>query len=304
MKTVLVTGAYGFLGRNIAAAFKSMGWRVLAVGHGEWSSDEYRGFGINQWVRSDITLEALNLFPGDIDLIVHCAGSGSVGYSLQQPMDDFQKTVDSTLAVLEYMRLHQPAAKLVYPSSAAVYGQQDNRPIREDEPLTPVSPYGCHKKIAEELCASYAGSFGLNITIVRFFSIYGEGLRKQLLWDACARLASETGKLEFFGTGEETRDWLHISDAVSLIALLARTGDSFVIINGAGGVKVTIREILTTLARQFGRTEPICFNGAGRPGDPHFYHADITRALNLGWKPSVFLAEGAASYVRWFKECR
>jgi len=304
MKTVLVTGAHGFLGRNTAAEFKRRGCWVLAIGHGKWSPEESCSFGIDRWLESDVTLEALSYLSAKIDLIVHCAGSGSVGYSLQHPMEDFQKTVESTLAVLEYMRLHQPAAKLVYPSSAAVYGQKDDRPIREDEPLMPVSPYGFHKKIVEELCFSYSSTFDLHISIIRLFSVYGEGLRKQLLWDACTSLASGTGDLVFLGTGEETRDWLHVNDAVSLIALHAGLTDNFTIVNGAGGVKVTIREILSILARQFGETEPICFNGVRRHGDPRYYHADIRRALNLGWKPSVPLAEGLASYVRWFKECR
>ena len=127
------------------------------------------------------------------------------------PFADFQRTVGSTAALLEYIRVDCPGAALVYPSSAAVYGHAVQLPMQEDGPLRPVSPYGVHKKFAEDLIRSHCVMFGLRASIVRLFSIYGEGFRKQLLWDACRKLLA--GEREFFGIGDETRDWLHVDDA-------------------------------------------------------------------------------------------
>jgi len=305
MKTVLITGAHGFLGRYVARCFKGCGYRVVGIGFGQWSAAEYTACGIDEWLETAIELSSLQTLTFTPEVIAHCAGSGSVGFSLQQPMQDFQMTVDSTLAVLEYMRLVCPEARLVYPSSAAVYGSRPDEPISEDTPLSPVSPYGYHKLVAEKLCQSYAGSFGLAVSIIRFFSIYGPELQKQLLWDACKKLAAAgSGAVEFYGTGRETRDWLYVSDAARLMYEAAQQGNGFSIINGGSGTRTTIADILALVGNQLGSAVSISFNGKEKAGDPRFYHADITRARDLGWQTSVPLEEGVASYVRWFKEPR
>ena len=113
MKSVLITGAHGFLGRYVARCFKECGYRVVGIGYGQWSSAKYGVYGIDDWLEAAIELGSLLTLKSRPDVIVHCAGSGSVGFSIQYPMQDFQMTVDSTLAVLEYMRLDCPDARLV-----------------------------------------------------------------------------------------------------------------------------------------------------------------------------------------------
>ena len=140
-QAALVTGAAGFLGKNTALELQRNGFFVAGMGHGEWSTCAFSKYGISEWTEADITLENLRGLQRKFDLIVHCAGSGSVGHSLVHPMDDFNRTVNSTLAVLEYMRAFNKGARLIYPSSAAVYGMKEDRPIREDERLCPFSPY-------------------------------------------------------------------------------------------------------------------------------------------------------------------
>ena len=170
-KKVVVTGAFGFLGRNTAIRFKQNGYDVYGCGHGSWEIAEYAEWGIDHWVEGDIDLALLKQFNIYPDVIVHCAGSGSVAYSLKEPAADFQKTVSGTLAVLDFIRTSSPKTKLIYPSSAAVYGEHIDSPISTHEPLNPASPYGVHKKIAEELCSSYHNYFGVNSAVIRFFSI-------------------------------------------------------------------------------------------------------------------------------------
>jgi UDP-glucose 4-epimerase len=267
-----------------------------------WKGEDFGSFGITEWRESDVTIESLSEFRQKFDLIVHCAGSGSVGYSLAHPKEDFDKTVNTTLAVLEYMRLQNQGASLVYPSSAAVYGLKDDRPIREDEPLHPLSPYGYHKKITEELCESYCRHYGLKVSIIRFFSIYGDGLKKQLLWEACEKFSGSDGEAAFFGTGEETRDFLHVQDAVGLIAKASAEAGSFDIINGGSGQRHTVQEVLELMAKEFGGSKPVVFTGEVREGDPKYYLADTARAESLGWKPQRDLKNGVKEYVRWFKE--
>jgi UDP-glucose 4-epimerase len=224
-----------------------------------------------------------------------------VGYSRTNPLEDFYRTVQSTADLLEWLRLNESGALLVYPSSAGVYGATDDRPIKESDTLNPISPYGYHKKLAEDLLASYARNYGTRIAIIRFFSIYGPGLTKQLLWDACKKLMTAHGEATFWGTGGETRDWIHVDDATELIARLGEGTAAFAVVNGAAGARVTVKAVLEMLKGALGVDAEIRFNGAERPGDPRFYHADVSKLRQIGLTPAVTLADGLKSYAEWFK---
>jgi UDP-glucose 4-epimerase len=301
MKTVLVTGAHGFLGRNTALFFKNKDFRVVGIGLGNWESEESKRYGIDTWFESSVNLSVMHNLKTKFDVIVHCAGASSVGYSFAQPFDDFDMTVNTTISVLEYMRLYNQEAKLVYPSSAAVYGIKDDWPIKENDSLDPVSPYGHHKKIAEELCKSYSDFYGINVTIIRFFSLYGNGLRKQLLWDACWKFNQGKDQPVFFGTGEEIRDWMHISDATKLIYAVLQSKDRFQVYNGGSGKRIAVKEIIHLMASALEQSKKITFNGITKEGDPKYYIADIAKALTLKWKPEKIIAEGINEYAEWFK---
>ena len=158
---VLVTGAHGFIGRHVARFYAKQGWKVSGMGYGYFPEQEQQEWGIVEWHTCDITVETLKKYAGTPDVIIHCAGGSSVGFSLEDPYNDYQCTVNTTLHVLEFVRLYAPYARVVYPSSAAVYGLAENMPIYGNSHLNPVSPYGVHKKIAEELSQSYAKHFGI-----------------------------------------------------------------------------------------------------------------------------------------------
>src|SRR5262249_35777614 len=149
--------------------------------------------------------------------VVHAAGSGSVGSSFTAPLRDFERGVATTATLLDILRRVAPKAMVVIPSSAAVYGTQPEGKIAEDAPLAPISPYGAHKLAAELICRQAHFNFGQPVTVLRLFSLYGPGLRKQLLWDLAARLRAQPARILLGGTGTETRDLLFIDDAVELI---------------------------------------------------------------------------------------
>jgi len=157
-----------------------------------------------------------------------------------------------------------------------------------------------HKQIAEELCLSYAKHFGISVAIVRLFSVYGIGLRKQLLWDACTKLLS--GPATFSGTGNETRDWLHVEDAARLLLAVGFChSSSCLVINGATGFGVPTRQVVETIARAFGGVDRAQFSGLSRPGDPVHLVADMDGATALKWSPSHDLNVELARYLDWFK---
>jgi UDP-glucose 4-epimerase len=298
-RVALVTGAHGFIGRRVARRLAAGGWRVVGLGHGRWPEAEQRDFGIAEWIESDIGPESLArcATPG---LIVHCAGSGSVAASLADPHGEFQRTVATTSAVLDVVRRGERGIRLVYPSSPAVCGATSADAIAESAEVRPVSPYGMHKSIAEQLCRFYARHYAIPVAVVRLFSVYGAGLRKQLLWDACNKIVR--GNLTFFGTGTEFRDWLHVEDAVSLLVRAAEhAAPSCPTVNGGSGVGTANHDIVGALARLLGSAAMPTFNGESRPGDPPRYVADIALARRWGWEPAQPLNDGLAEYVAWFK---
>jgi UDP-glucose 4-epimerase len=300
-RTALVTGAHGFIGRHVARRFAEAGYEVRGIGHGAWDCKDFSGYGITFWHQAHVHLESLVTYGGEPDVIAHCAGSGAVMFSMNHPLQDFDRTVSSTAAVLEYVRLHSPGSSVVYPSSAAVYGNAETLPIREGSPKEPISHYGVHKLLAERLCQSYASNFQVPVAIVRFFSVYGKGLKKQLLWDACSRMSSEGDR--FFGTGSELRDWLHVEDAARLLLTAAsHASGSCPIVNGGSGQGTSVREILSMVFQEFALQHTPRFSGEARIGDPPGYQADTQMAASWGWEPEIPLTVGIKGYVDWFKK--
>jgi UDP-glucose 4-epimerase len=295
----LVTGAYGFLGRHVARALSMGGTYVIGIGHGSWEQKEWCSWGLSEWYKADVTLQSLNTYAGVADMVYHCAGSGSVAFSMSHPHLDWQRSVNSTIDVLEYIRISQPNASLVIPSSAGVYGVAACMPISTNAELKPVSPYGLGKKVVEEICCSYSRHFGVRTALVRLFSVYGVGIRKQLLWDACRKLTN--GDVRFSGTGMETRDWLHVEDAAELMILASKHAcDRCPIVNGGEGKAVSIHEVITLIASRLNSSLAPIFTGEVRDGDPTHYQADISDSIEWGWSPKYDRETEMRSYVDWF----
>jgi UDP-glucose 4-epimerase len=262
--------------------------------------EEVARWGLTAWHAADITFDALANINDEVDAIVHCAGSGSVAYSLTHPFQDFQRSCMSIAAALEYARLRAPEAKVIYLSSAAIYGDQGDRPIVESVAPAPVSPYGFNKLQGEVLCEMYGRYYGIRSAVLRLFSVYGCGLRKQLLWDACGKAARH--EVDFSGTGMERRDWLHVSDAAELVFRAVEWATpARCVLNGGTGEAPTVREILAVLFGMFDGAPQPRFSGKERPGDPRAYCADINAAQSRGWRPSVRWEDGVRRYAEWYR---
>ena len=308
MTSVWITGAKGFIGSHLAQSLSAAGTEVLGLGHGAWPDDIARKNGVSFWVNGEI--EDANLWQllkrsGEPAAIYHLAGGSSVGFSMQTPREDFHRTVTSTATLLEWMRIFTPKTKLIAVSSAAVYGNSSAKTLTESGNYTPYSPYGFHKRVVETLCQSYAENFGLNVNIVRLFSIYGPGLSKQLIWDLCCKLSSTPTTITLHGTGQELRDWVYIKDAVRILEAVCKDkSHAFTIINGGSGHGTTVSDVVSQVCQSWKQSPNIIFSGQQRPGDPMRLVADTKRLDRLGLKLEHDLEHGVDAYVKWFQAGR
>lgn len=299
-----VTGARGFIGRRLTVHLRDQGHLVCGIGHGHLPAESWQPAGLSHWLNSQVTAAALDQLAagrGVPELVFHLAGGSAVGASLQSPLEDFRRTTSTTATLLEWLRGSAPRARLVSASSAAVYGDTQGAAAHESSLPAPVSPYGYHKWMMEQLCQEYSRIFGLQTAVVRLFSVYGEGLRKQLLWDCAAKLVAPGAHIELGGTGEELRDWVHVDDAVAMLSGVAGlASESSPIVNGGSGTAVAVREIVTQLAAALGHPKRIEFSGVCRPGDPRALVADTARLRATGHACKVPLKAGVTRYAEWF----
>ncbi len=303
-KTILVTGAGGFLGSHFCRHFLQAGHKVWACGRnlalkaslGGWAS-----------IEGTIELElpsprfARKLATIQPDLLVHCASSASVPLSMKDPRSDLRQSTGVYGDILEAVRMESPRTEVMLLSSAAVYGQPHRIPTSEDEPPAPVSPYGFHKWMCELLSREYAEIYGIRTTNLRIFSAYGEGLCKQIVFDTLAKLADPSiREIEFFGTGDETRDFLHANDIAQAVLRIHESGSTGTF-NVGSGASTSIRTLVGMIHSRAASSKPFRFGGQSRPGDPDRWCADISRLSSTGFAPTVDLEEGIDRVANWFE---
>lgn len=295
---IVVTGASGFIGAHLRAAFERAGHRVVAAAR--------PGPGRSAFVpfepESEAFVGALRRGP---DVLVHAAGTSQVAGSFADPVADFRVNTALCLATLEAVRKHAPSCRVVLLSSAAVYGDPAVLPASEVVPPAPISPYGHHKLMAEQLGRMFHQLFGLRTCAVRIFSAYGRGLRRQVVYDAVRRLraAGPSSPAVFRGTGREARDFVHVEDVaggvLAAIGGAAWVGEPY---NLASGVSTTIAELTEIVRCRLGGLAAAEFDGVSDRGMPLVWRADIARLRALGFSPTWTLERGIAEIVAHWAE--
>ena len=293
MSKVLITGANGFIGSNLMKHFSKNGHSV--TGWNRRKTDSCMAVDM-----FDIALMREELKEIQPDIIIHCAGSADVSKSVKDPLLDYESNVTITHNLLEaVLESLNNEPRIVFLSSAGVYGNPKSLPVTENLEYRPLSPYALHKVMCEQMCIFYHDVHKMDVKIARIFSAYGSGLKKQIFWDMHCK-SKDTGRLDMFGSGNESRDYIHISDLVNALYLLATKESEETVFNVAGGTETTIRFATECFADAVGIDRSnISFNGFVREGDPLNWVADISRLQQLGYKTSKPFIEGIQEFCAW-----
>lgn len=293
---ILIIGSKGFIGSHCVSYFTTY--------HNVYECDVVVDYTTEQYTQIEATNADYNAIfeTQQFDVCINCSGAASVPDSIKNPQRDFMLNTVNVFKQLDAIRKYNPKCKYINLSSAAVYGNPKYLPINEDHPLNPISPYGMHKKMAESICESFYKNYGLLVCSLRVFSAYGEGLRKQIFWDLHQKIKTSS-QVTLFGTGKESRDFIHVSDLIKVIDLVIGKGKfNNDCINVANGKELYIKTIAETFYDVLDPSVSIQFQGQVRKGDPINWVADVSKIQELGYVNSVNLKSGITKYVAWLKE--
>lgn len=299
----LVTGGAGFIGSNIVRGLFEDGHEVVVL------DNLTSGYRVNmdpipgvEFVEGDIRDEALvdRVMEG-VEVVFHLAASVGNKRSIDHPIDDAEINVIGTLMLLEAARRHG-VRKIVASSSAGIFGELKTLPIAEDHAVEPDSPYGCTKLCKEKLCLAYAKLYDIEAVCLRYFNVYGPNQRFDAYGNVIPifvfqMLRNET--VTIFGDGEQTRDFINVTDVVRAnIRAAMKVGVSGAF-NLGSSTRITINELVRMLERKMELKADVT-HGPERVGDVRDSLADVTAAREgFGFEPSVGLEEGLAEYVAW-----
>lgn len=305
MNSIIILGSSGFIGSAAARHFLIEGYNTIGIDLvANEKLQEHTSF---TFIKSAIAENILQQTLAEYKplAIINAAGRASVGASFENPKSDYSENTQTVFTILDCIRKFSPQTNFVLLSSAAVYGNPVQLPVRETDALSPISPYGFHKMQAEMIAREFHQCFGVSSIVLRIFSCFGEGQRKLLLWDLCEK-ASKQNKVLLKGRGKETRDFIHANDVALFIAHLLKNkpANGFEIYNVASGKEWSIKQVATHLVHCLDYNNELEFEGTANVGNPDNWQADITKMLNTGFTPTIDLETGIQQYAHWYRQQR
>jgi UDP-glucose 4-epimerase len=292
---VIIIGSKGFIGHTLLNYFQGRGYEV-------WGADV-----IVDYVNSEsyYLIDASNSDYNSVfqnsgyDVCINCSGAASVPDSLENPLRDYYLNTVNVYKILTAIKKFQPSCKFINLSSAAVYGNPKQLPVKEDTIPGPLSPYGNHKLQSEQICREFYDFYKIQTCSLRIFSVYGVGLQKQIFWDLYNK--AKTGiPFKLYGTGIESRDFINVLDLVRTIEIVYEFSSFRAeVINIANGEEIRIKDAVSIFLGFFGHEVSFSYSGESRKGDPINWLADIGKLKSWGYKPSIDIKTGLQKYFDW-----
>ncbi|NQE05800.1 putative UDP-glucose 4-epimerase [ANME-1 cluster archaeon GoMg1] len=309
-KNVLVTGGAGFIASHLIDRLVEKRAKVTVIDNLKDGKIENLEKSKNKMCFKKVDVrdyEGLqNIFKEkQIEIVFHFAANANVPYSVEDPKYDFETNALGTFNVLKSC-MESDIEKIIYASSAAVYGEPEYTPIDENHPLNPISPYGASKLAGEKIGFAYYHTYGIPFVSMRIFNTYGPRQPRYVMSDFLKKLKNNPNKLEVLGTGEQIRDYCYVTDTVNAFMLATEKknaiGEAF---NIAGGKSISIKELAEEMVRILGlegNTE-IYYTGKSWKGDIIKLIADVSKITEmLEFKPKIGLREGISKLKDWFEK--
>ena len=310
----LITGGAGFIGSHLSE-------RLLARGHSIVTIDNFNDYYNPDIKRQNIKrlIEHSNyeLVDGDIldskkisalfkankfDAIIHLAARAGVRPSIAQPLLYEEVNGLGTLNLLEMARKCD-VPKFIFASSSSVYGRNKKVPFAEDDPVDhPISPYAATKKAGEQMCYTYHHLYGIKVTCLRFFTVYGPRQRPDMAISKFTHLIANEEKVPMYGDGSSKRDYTYISDIIDGVEKAVEKCESYHIYNLGESRTIDLKSLIHLIEDCFGK-KAIIDQMPNQPGDVPITYADISKAQKeIDYNPKVDIREGVRHFAEWYKE--
>lgn len=312
--TIMVTGCAGFIGSHVVDKFLDMGENVVGVDNFDPFYDQYIKMKNIQHnledinftfyvadIRERIGLEEI-FINNEIDAVIHLAARAGVRPSIQNPLLYEDVNIKGTINLLEFVKDHG-IKNFVFGSSSSVYGINEKIPFSELDPVDrSISPYAASKRACEIFCYTYHHLYGIPISCLRFFTVYGPRQRPEMAIHKFTRLIDQGKEIEMYGDGTSRRDYTYISDIIDGITAAAYKRLGYEIINLGNSEVVSLGRLINLIEEKLGKRARIK-QLPDQPGDVPVTNADISKAKRLlGYEPHVSIEEGIERFVEWYKE--
>ena len=300
---ILITGGAGFLGTHLVHHWAKCGHKITVL-----NTKSKRSSAFASLFHSDVDIiwgdvedfDTVSKNVAGKDLVVHLAAKVNVDQSVVSPRDYFKTNLDGTINVLEAARNF--GAKVIYESSREVYGDMQNSPVKENAELRPKSPYALSKAAADRICYGYYTSYGLEIIILRSCNVYGANQRAGKLGAFIPRLVEQAlngGELTIFGSGDQKREYIHVSDLVRVHDLIVNNGEFLGdTINIGTNQYFTVNQIAEKISNKLSAR---IVHVKSRQGEIPGFILDSSKIKAMGFVPQIDFWEGLEEYIDYRK---
>ncbi|MDQ7052795.1 MAG: GDP-mannose 4,6-dehydratase [candidate division KSB1 bacterium] len=310
---VLVTGGAGFIGSHFCEYLLDREHKVVALDNfNDYYDPEIKRRNVESFARrKDAELVEGDILDAELlerlfaqhhfDAVVHLAARAGVRPSLRQPKLYERVNVQGTIEILEQAQKHG-VKKIVVASSSSVYGNNKKVPFSESDPVDhPISPYAATKKACELIAYTYHHLYDLDITCLRFFTVYGPRQRPDMAIHKFTALIARGEPIPMYGDGSTQRDYTYITDILDGVYKSLLHCEGYHIYNLGESRTIRLRDLIQLIEEAYGKKAEIR-QLPMQPGDVQTTYADISRAkLELGYDPQVDVADGVREFVKWFK---
>ncbi len=305
---ILVTGAAGFIGSWLSEKLLALGHDVTGIDClTDYYSPQIKRRNIEaalqnprfKFLEQNLLETDLHMLLGECDVVFHQAAQAGVRASWGRDFEIY--TSNNVLATQRLLEAAKglPIKRFAYASSSSVYGDAVRVPASEDDPTRPVSPYGVTKLAAENLCQLYHKNFGVPTVSLRYFTVFGPRQRPDMAFHKFIKAMLSNEPLPIFGSGEQTRDFTYVEDAVNANVLAMEKGRAGTIYNIGGGSRISLNHAIELIEKIAGKKAKRNQSGPQK-GDVLHTWADTTRAqTELGFKPRFDVEEGLRQEFEW-----